>query len=802
MTQRVSQGFVLTRQWFDHPKRGLIFVYWLASEQGPVCLEFDQQHAVLFIRRVDKTKVAELLRYYDAWTIKDVALQDFSLEPVCAVYCQSYQRFLDIRKILQRHDIKSFESDVLPCERYLMERFITAGVTFSAEFETQQLQFDAQTSVREYPLSRQAKIKACEYRPTLKALSIDIETSIPLGDELGELYSIGVYSADISLVLMVGDQENISYRQYFKTETELLQVFMRLVHEYDPDVMMGWSVVNFDFHFMQAKCDALGIKFRLGRGGETPTWRKNAKSHKQFMSVAGRVVLDGIDTLKQAMYHFESFSLEFVSQTLLNKGKDIQPTQHRGNEITRLYQNDHVAFARYNLEDCRLVFEIFKQQRLMEFAIERSLLTGHSLDRVGGSVAAFEYQYLPRLHRMGFVAPNLGDGMQRNDVPGGYVMDSEPGLYRNVIVLDFKSLYPSIIRTFLIDPAGLILGQQESAQGLSIVPGFNQAQFSRLQHLLPDIIERLWQARDEAKRAKDTPLSQAIKILMNSFYGVLGSTGCRFYDARLSSSITMRGHEILQKTRTFIEAQGYRVIYGDTDSVFVFVQDPHAQVDAIGKQLVKNLNAWWKNYLQETYQLKSHLELEYETHYQQFLMPTIRGSEKGSKKRYAGVVGQQGETQLVFKGLETVRTDWTRLAKVFQKELYQKIFLDEPYCDYIKARVSAVYAGKFDDVLVYRKRLGQAPDDYVKNIPPHVQAARKLNRYLQHCNPQAMLRRGDWSEYVVTINGPEPVHPDLPISSPDYEHYIEKQLLPVADSILHFKGQTFEEIVTPQQSLF
>ena len=163
---------------------------------------------------------------------------------------------------------------------------------------------------------------------------------------------------------------------------------------------------------------------------------------------------------------------------------------------------------------------------------------------------------------------------------------------------------------------------------------------------------------------------------MNSFYGVLGTTGCRFFDARLASSITRRGHQIIQETRDYIESQGDRVIYGDTDSVFVWVREideslegaeRNAAVTRRGRWLQDQLNNWWANRLLEEFGIESVLELEFETHYQRFLMPTIRGSDKGSKKRYAGVVRRSGEDELVFKGLENVRTDWTRLARDFQR---------------------------------------------------------------------------------------------------------------------------------------
>lgn len=106
-------------------------------------------------------------------------------------------------------------------------------------------------------------------------------------------------------------------------------------------------------------------------------------------------------------------------------------------------------------------------------------------------------------------------------------MDSRPGLYESVLVLDYKSLYPSIIRTFLIDPVGLIEGLQHPDDADS-VPGFRGARFSRTRHCLPSIVARVAEGRETAKREHNAPLSRALKIIMNAFYGVLGSSGCRF----------------------------------------------------------------------------------------------------------------------------------------------------------------------------------------------------------------------------------------------------------------------------------
>lgn len=160
-----------------------------------------------------------------------------------------------------------------------------------------------------------------------------------------------------------------------------------------------------------------------------------------------------------------------------------------------------------------------------------------------------------------------------------------------MLVLDYKSLYPSIIRTFLIDPVGLVEGMAQPDPEHS-TEGFRCPVLTR-KHCLPEIVTNIWHGRDEAKRRGNKPLSQALKIIMNAFYGVLGTTACRFFDPRLASSITMRGHQIMRQTKALIEAQGYDVIYGDTDSTFVWLKGAHSEEEAakIGRALVQHVNA-------------------------------------------------------------------------------------------------------------------------------------------------------------------------------------------------------------------
>jgi len=256
----------------------------------------------------------------------------------------------------------------------------------------------------------------------------------------------------------------------------------------------------------------------------------------------------------------------------------------------------------------------------------------------------------------------------------------------------------------------------------------------------------------------------------------------------------MRGHEIIQQTKVLIEKQGYQVIYGDTDSVFVWLGNEvnEVQCESIGKSLQQVLNQWWDNHCKSEFNLQSHLEIEFETHYLRFLMPTLRGTNEGSKKRYAGMVNKKGKPVMVYKGLETVRSDWTPLARQFQQGLYERIFHNQPYEDYIKETEKQLLSGKLDDLLYYTKRLRRPLESYTKSQPPQVKAARKMN------NPGRKIT------YFISLNGAEPRYGALePSSTPiDYQHYIDKQLAPVADSILYFLDSTYEQITQRQLNIF
>ncbi len=624
------EGYLLTRGWRDTPQ-GVELTFWGATKTGPVRIVVEEQESVCFINRAQSLFPPNRIRREQ----RDLKL--LGGDWVDALYFRQ-QRDL---QTLRQSGVELAESDVKPADRYLMERFICAGF----EVEGHAINRD---SVRTLVNPR---LSEADIQPALKAMSLDIKTR----GHTDQLYSIagammpaGEQEA-VACVFMIGnakDEQREGYQlRYYADERSLLLAFFNWLEVVDPDLLIGWSIVNFDLDFLDRKCRSIGVPFAIGRGNEAAAVLQPGNSGQpRIARVPGRAVLDGIALLKAGFWAFESFSLDNVAHVLLGERKLITPEQDKVAEINRQFRDDKPQLADYNMRDCTLVNEIFIKADLIPFAVQRANLTGLAIDRLGGSVAALDNLYLPRLHRQGFVAPDIDSNAGGLGSPGGYVLNSVPGLYENVLVLDFKSLYPSIIRTFFIDPLGL------AEPGENPLPGFLDAAFSRERHILPGLIEELWQARDAAKRDRNAPLSQAIKIIMNSFYGVLGSSGCRFHSQKLASSITLRGHEIITKSRNKIEEFGYQVIYGDTDSLFVLLGPSYDSESSqlTGQRLMNDLNTWWTKTLAETYNIDCLLEVEFETHYTRFLMPTVRGKQTGSKKRYAGLItGGNGEPELV-----------------------------------------------------------------------------------------------------------------------------------------------------------
>jgi DNA polymerase-2 len=768
------RGFILQASYrvvaAGNGKRGpVVYLYGQLERGGTFLVRDDRQRPDFYVRAAD----AERCRALRTPPPRPLDKRTFDGAPVCRIEVDIPADVPPLRDRLHAAGIDTFEADVRFAAHYLIERGIKGGCQIDGEAV-------AGTGgiawIFDNPTVRSADVMV---EP--RVLSFDIET-----DAKGErLLAISLFAPGIDEVLIVDGSERPMPERATRCVNEFaaLGMLCERVGALDPDVLTGWNIIDFDLSVLQKIAARVHHPLNLGRGpGELRIRKAEGYFGSGQATIPGRLVLDGIDLLRGAFVRMDDYSLDAVAREVLGEGKAVAgDVRDRVAEIIHNYRHDLPSFALYARTDARLAYQIVEKLNLIRLSFARSQLTGMTPDRVAASIASFDFLYLEELQRVHVVAPSVrgNDSRVHAAQQGGHVLEPITGVHRNVWVFDFKSLYPSLIRTFNIDPLSFAPNPAPDAD-LIITPS---AAFSRAPAILPRLLDELFPRREAAKKAHDEVASHAIKILMNSFYGVLGTSACRFFNPALANAITGMGKEMLLWSKRWFEAQGFQVLYGDTDSLFVRAreQDPERASEEAGG-LAAALNEALGSHIETRWRVRSRLELEFEKLYLRLFLAHARNSTRGASKRYAGLVHDGGAGNVEFVGMEVVRRDWTALAKRVQRELYQRLFTDQPVDAYLAQIVGRVRRGELDEELVYFKNLRKQTREYTATTPPHVAAARKSSQPL-----------GRSIRYVVTTAGAEPLdnlrHPL------DREHYISKQVKPVAEPVLETLGLTFERVI-------
>lgn len=805
-----ERGFILQAFQERNGNRGLesaVYLSGVLESGGSFAAVLTGRHPVLYLRQSDLHAAEPVIRSHRA-VRNDSSFSTMDREPVIEIAAAHEGARAGLRSALHEAGIRTYEADVSPVRRLLMDLGVHGAVSIRGEWKS------GKNVGRIY---YDPELRHAEWNGSFRILSLDIETDIRAGSVLAVSLACdgcgpdgrasGVRSREVLLFRedqteRTVDRDGVPYR-YFTTEAALLSAFVSRVSALDPDILTGWNIDEFDLPVLERRCRAYRIPFLLGRSDRESTFEtrdpqderggrnRDGGRRDAAYPVIGRQVLDGLRLARIALKGMEDYRLETVAREVTGRTKLItdKPGTGRAEEILRLYREDLSALGRYCLTDAELVLDILEKKRLLDLTIKKSLLIGLTPDMVWRSVASFEFLYMEELHRRGFVAPTRGvDQEPLEAAPGGGIITPTAGIFENVLVLDFKSLYPSVMRSFNIDPLSNRVAESgaETADpaGAGPIVAPNGTRFSRVPGILPALLDRFTARRDQAKRERDEVASYAYKIVMNSFYGVLGTEGCRFATTKLAGAITGFGRKILFWTRDFLESRGYRVLYGDTDSVFVLSglerTVPAREAIELGERLTAEINRTLEETVRREYGVESKLEIEFDKFFRKFFLPAVRtqGADRearGRAKGYAGLlVEADGSQRLTITGMEAVRHDWTDLAREFQRKLLDLAFHDTPVSQimaFVRETVRQVKDGRLDDRLVYRKSLRKPVASYTKTLPPHVRAAGLL--------PPG--ERQGTVEYLQTADGPQPAgHITSPL---DYAHYVEKQLRPIALSL-------------------
>ncbi|KAL0028520.1 hypothetical protein WJX77_011509 [Trebouxia sp. C0004] len=593
----------------------------------------------------------------------------------------------------------------------------------------------------------------------------------------------------------------------FKTEEELLTRWRDLVIESDPDIIIGYNIVNFDLPYLIQRAEALKI-------AEFPYWGRIQKNKlrmrdAQFSSKAygtydykeitidGRIQFDLLQAI-QRDHKLSSYSLNAVSAHFLGEQKEdvhhsIISDLQSGNEETRR------RLAVYCLKDAYLPQRLLDKLMYMYNYIEMARVTGVPMSFLltrGQSIKVFS-QILRKARQKDLLVPYLKVGAPGGDAvgyEGATVLDAKQGYYRDpVATLDFASLYPSIMMAHNLCYSTLLprdrLHELPKEDVIRTPTGDIFVRAHRTKGILPEILEELLAARKRAKKdlaAATDPFVAAVmngrqlalKVSANSVYGFTGATVGKMPCLEISASTTAYGREMIDHTKelvtkTYNKANGYEtdceVIYGDTDSVMVHFKVPDvARAMELGREAA--------DFVSKTF--VKPIKLEFEKVYFPYLLI--------NKKRYAGLLwtNPDAHDKMDSKGIETVRRDNCLLVKNVITTSLEKLLIQrdvEGAKEYVKNSIADLLMNRLDlSLLVITKGLAQDAEKY-KSAAAHVELSKKMYKR----DPATAPVVGDRVPYVIIKSAKgaktwekaeDPIFAlenNLPI---DFQHYLEHHL--------------------------
>lgn len=664
-----------------------------------------------------------------------------------------------------------FEYDILFHRRFMIDNSIYPLDWLEVDGEEFTSKFSRSVDIRSIR-------KADGPHPSPKVLAFDIETFEENGENIAIM--ISVFAKGVEKVLTYKKCEGA---EVVENEKAMITRFLQLVREEDPDVIVTYNGDGFDFPVLRSRFEKLKVPFILSRDGTRVSFDKRAM--ESSAKIAGRVHIDlyrFVSVVLASQMQSESLTLDAVSNELLGEKK----MGMKYDDIRKAWTGgDLEDLCKYSLHDSYLTFSLAELLLPQTFEIAR--IAGQPpFDTSRMTYGQLVEWFLVRKAYPKMMVPNrpkYGDIQERRGsrYEGGFVREPIPGLHEKIAVMDFKSLYPSLIVSYNIDPSTLNCSCCDNER----IPGFDRWFCTKKTGFIPSLIKELVETRAELKKRLKSAESAiektsmnnrqyALKIIANSIYGYYGYAGARWYSRECAESATALGRSWVQRVMGEAEKAGFAVIYGDTDSLMIKGDGPERFLDNVNKEL------------------PGIMELNLEGVYERGLFVSKEG--RGTKKRYA-LIDSGGK--LTIRGFEVVRRDWCELAKKIQKDVLVLVLRDRDVkksVEHVKSTIADLKAGKIEArELVIMEQLVKPIESY-EQIGPHVIAAKKLKERGR------VVKEGSLISYVITkgkgsISERSEPFEYVPKDNIDYDYYTTNQIIPVSLRVLSVLGVTEEDLI-------
>lgn len=620
--------------------------------------------------------------------------------------------------------------------------------------------------------------------PELQTFAFDIETYNPLGlprEKKDPAIMISYAGKKTGVITYKPVKEK--FVETVGSEKEMIERFVDIVKEENPDILFGYNSANFDLPYLEARARAAKTKLKLGRWAAT--LKKIRKGLASSIKLDGRIHVDIYPAVRFfgfiGVIKAQRFTLDNVAREVLGKHK----VEIKKDDMWKMWDKGELkSLVEYSLADAEITYELGKM--LLPLQIELATLSKLPLFdiSIGSSGQLVENLLMYTATAKGIVTPSRPSDSEikermRNPIKGAYVKLPEPGIYENIAVMDFRGLYPSIIVSYNIDPDRL----EPDAPANKCYTSPTGAKFlKKPQGLVPEVVDFLIDFRVKLKQQLKkldrnseeykiiSARSQSCKILTNSMYGYLGYPRARWYNRSCAESTTAYGRKHIMETIENAEKEGFDVLYSDTDSVFILYKDK--------KKVLRFLEEVNKK-------LPGKMELELEGFYPRGVFVSKKGGERGAKKKYA-LRAEDGRIKI--RGFELVRRDWSAIAKQTQLQVLEAILKEgskEKAVTIVREAIERLRSGEVPlEELAIITQLNKPPGSYEVTSPELSAASKGAKKGIP-------IEKGTVISYVITKTGKSISDKAVMLRfAKDYDmnYYIDHQLLPAVMKILKELG--------------